>query len=102
MLASMDPGSSVDASAEEIWRPTGRMRGSLTGWQYTEALRNQIIIQPSQPIQAARPPAVLNSPRPFIPPHFQALMGNNPRPQTGGSGPGSGSESSMAGGPGSD
>ncbi|KAI3693651.1 hypothetical protein L1987_76599 [Smallanthus sonchifolius] len=93
-------GSSVDAPGEENWRPTGRMRGSLSGWQYTEALKNQSIIQPSQPVQAARPPPLLNTPRPFLPPHFQALMANNPRPQAGGSSPGS--DSDMAGGPGSD
>ncbi|KAJ0913916.1 putative E3 SUMO protein ligase [Helianthus annuus] len=99
-------GSTVDAppaaAAEENWRPAGRMRGSLSGWQYTEALRNQFIIQPSEPVQAARPPPVLNTPRPFIPPHLQALMANNPRPQAGGTSPGSGSDGSMAGGPGSD
>ncbi|KAJ0431268.1 putative Zinc finger, MIZ-type, Zinc finger, RING/FYVE/PHD-type [Helianthus annuus] len=88
--------TSVDGSAEENWRPTGRMRGSLSGQQYTEALKHKFIIQPSEPVQAARPPPVLNTPRPFIPPHLQALMANNnPRPQAGGSGPGS--DSSMAG-----
>ncbi|KAK9076664.1 hypothetical protein SSX86_004998 [Deinandra increscens subsp. villosa] len=92
-------GSSVNA-AEENQRPTGRMRGSLSGWQYTEALKNQFIIQPSQPVQAARPPPALNTPRPFIPPHFQALMANNPRPQAGGSDPGP--DSSVGGDPGSD
>lgn len=96
MQVTMNPGRSLDESAEENWRPTGRMRGSLSGHQYTEALRNQVIIQPSQPVQAARPPPLLNTPRPFIPPHFQALMANNnPRPQSGGSSPGS--DSSMGG-----
>ncbi|CAI9274469.1 unnamed protein product [Lactuca saligna] len=77
-----DPGSSVDAN----WRPTGRMRGSLSGRAYSEAL-NQYIIHPNQPVQAARPP-VLNTPRPFIPPHLQALMANNLRSQNGeGGGP---------------
>ncbi|KAD3641374.1 hypothetical protein E3N88_30598 [Mikania micrantha] len=89
-------GNSADGSADENWRPTGRMRGSLSGLQYTEALKNQIIIQPSQPVQAARPPPILNTPRPFIPPHLQALMANNnPRPPAGGSSPGL--DSSMAG-----
>ncbi|XP_076951900.1 E4 SUMO-protein ligase PIAL2-like [Bidens hawaiensis] len=99
-------GSSVNASGEETQRPTGRMRGSLSGWQYTEAVRKQSVIQPSQPVQAARPPPVMNTPRPFIPPHLQSLMANNPRPQAGGnspgSGSGSGSDTNMAGGPGSD
>lgn len=62
------------------------MRGSLSGRAYSEAL-NQYIIQPNQPVQAARPP-VLNTPRPFIPPHLQALMANNLRSQNGeGGGP---------------
>nr|XP_043608036.1 E4 SUMO-protein ligase PIAL2 isoform X2 [Erigeron canadensis] len=94
------PGSSVsqrvDALAEENWRPTGRMRGSLSGRQLSEDLN---IIQPSEPVQAARPPPILNTPRPFIPPHLQALMANNVRgqtPEAGGSGPRS--DSSMAGG----
>ncbi|XP_024993343.1 E4 SUMO-protein ligase PIAL2 isoform X2 [Cynara cardunculus var. scolymus] len=68
-------GNSVDASGEQNWRPSGRMRGSLSGRAYTEAL-NQFIIHPNQPVQAARPP-VLNTPRPFIPPHLQVLMANN-------------------------
>ncbi|KAI3727671.1 hypothetical protein L6452_16289 [Arctium lappa] len=68
-------GSSVDASGEQNWRPSGRMRGSLSGRAYTEAL-NQFIVHPNQPVQAARPP-VLNTPRPFIPPHLQVLMANN-------------------------
>ncbi|PWA45774.1 Zinc finger, MIZ-type [Artemisia annua] len=90
-------GGSVDGSGEENWRPTGRMRGSLSGRAYSETL-NQNIIRPNQPVQAARPPPSVNTPRPFIPPHLQNLMPNNIRsqaPQTGGSGPGS--ESSMAG-----
>lgn len=73
------------------------MRGSLTG-HHLEAL-DQYIIHPSQPVQAARPPPVLNTPRPFIPPHLQALMANNLRsqtPQADGTSPGS--DSSMAGG----
>ncbi|XP_071705334.1 E4 SUMO-protein ligase PIAL2-like [Rutidosis leptorrhynchoides] len=71
-----DPGNSVNAaSAEENWRPSGRMRGSLTG-HHREAL-DQYIIHPSPPVQAARPPPVLNTPRPFLPPNLQALMANN-------------------------
>ncbi|KAD3641339.1 hypothetical protein E3N88_30563 [Mikania micrantha] len=86
-------GSSADRSAEENWRPSGRMRGSLSGQQYTEALKNQTIIQPNQPVQAARPPPVLNTPRPFIPPHLLALMSN--KHSAGGNSPGS--DSSIAG-----
>lgn len=78
---------SVDATVDPNWRPTGRMRGSLSGRAYSEAL-SQYVIHPNQPVQAARPP-VLNTPRPFIPPHLQALMANNLRTQTpqAGSGP---------------
>ncbi|KAI3812903.1 hypothetical protein L1987_17616 [Smallanthus sonchifolius] len=54
--------SPVDGSAEENWRPTGRMRGSLSGPQYAKALKHQSIIQRSEPVQAARPPPVLNTP----------------------------------------
>ncbi|KAL8200940.1 hypothetical protein R6Q57_012279 [Mikania cordata] len=86
-------GSLADRSAEENWRPSGRMRGSLSGQQYTEALKNQTIIQPNQPVQAARPPPVLNTPRPFIPPHLLALMSN--KHSAGGNSPGS--DSSIAG-----
>lgn len=80
----------VDVSgAGENWRPAGRMRGSITGRENTETLN---IIHPNQPTQAARPPPVLNIPRPFIPPHLQALMANNLRdqtPQPGATGPSS-------------
>ncbi|KAL4570735.1 hypothetical protein LXL04_026396 [Taraxacum kok-saghyz] len=48
-----DSGSMVDGN----WRPSGRMRGSLSGRAYSDAL-NQFIIQPNQPVQAARPPVV--------------------------------------------
>ncbi|XP_076891706.1 uncharacterized protein LOC143543219 [Bidens hawaiensis] len=100
-------GDQRGSSAEENWRPSGRMRGSLSGHQFTDASINQFIIKPSEPVQAARPPPVLNTPRPFIPPHLQALMANNninnnnnnnnpSRPQAGGSSPGS--DSSMASG----
>lgn len=43
----------VDPATEQNWRPTGRMRGSLSGRAYSDAL-NQYIIQPTQPAQSAR------------------------------------------------
>ncbi|KAK9067963.1 hypothetical protein SSX86_012074 [Deinandra increscens subsp. villosa] len=67
---------SANAPADQNWRPTGRMRGSLSGQAYSEAF-NQSILPPTQPVQAASPP-VLNTPRPFIPPHLlQVLVANN-------------------------
>ncbi|XP_071692989.1 E4 SUMO-protein ligase PIAL2 [Rutidosis leptorrhynchoides] len=91
-----DAGNSVNATAEENWRPTGRMRGSLTG-HHREAL-DQYIIHPNQPVQAARAPPVLNTPRPFITPQLQALIANTLRSQTDGTSPGSGpgSDTTMA------
>ncbi|XP_017237143.1 E4 SUMO-protein ligase PIAL2 isoform X2 [Daucus carota subsp. sativus] len=45
----------VDMSAAgQEWRPTGRMRGSLSGAAYSAAL-NQFITQPAQPVQTTRP-----------------------------------------------
>ncbi|KAI3691812.1 hypothetical protein L6452_31614 [Arctium lappa] len=65
----------LEGSADQNQRPTRRMRGSLSGRDYSNAL-NQFIIHPTQPVQAARPP-VLNAPRPVLPPHLQVLMANN-------------------------
>lgn len=63
----------VDASAEQNWRPSGRMRGSLSGRAYSDAL-NQYIIQPTPPVQAARPN--ITSPPSVLPPQLQVLMAN--------------------------
>ncbi|KAI3689805.1 hypothetical protein L2E82_47775 [Cichorium intybus] len=60
---------------DQNWRPSGRMRGSLSGQAYADAI-NQFMYYPTQPVQATRPP-VLNTPRPVIPPHLQFLMANN-------------------------
>ncbi|KVH91801.1 hypothetical protein Ccrd_006132 [Cynara cardunculus var. scolymus] len=65
----------LEGSADENQRPARRMRGSLSGRDYSDAL-NRLIIHPTQPVQAARPP-VLNAPRPALPPHLQVLMANN-------------------------
>lgn len=48
------PEGVVNSSTEQDWRPTGRMRGSLSGRAYSDAL-NQYIIQPTQPVQPTRP-----------------------------------------------
>lgn len=42
------------AAAVQEWRPTGRMRGSLSGQAYSAAL-NHFINQPTQPVQRTRP-----------------------------------------------
>ncbi|GJW53089.1 hypothetical protein Tco_0097174 [Tanacetum coccineum] len=65
---------SVDAPADQNLQPTGRMRGSLTG-VYSDALR-QMIILPTEPVQAASQP-VLNTPRPALAPHLQVLLARN-------------------------
>ncbi|XVF51411.1 hypothetical protein PTKIN_Ptkin04bG0183200 [Pterospermum kingtungense] len=67
--------NSADLASEQNWRPTGRMRGSLTGRQYSAAL-SQLMIQPTQSAQAARPQTNLTSP-PSVPPHVQALLANS-------------------------
>ena len=64
------PEGSVNLQSEQNWRPTGRMRGSLSGRQYSEAVR-QLIIEPSQSGQSARPQTPrhsVQSARPQAPP----------------------------------
>ncbi|XP_019160585.1 PREDICTED: E4 SUMO-protein ligase PIAL2-like [Ipomoea nil] len=46
-------------SGDQNWRPTGRMRGSLSGQAYSDAL-NQYIIRPVQQAQAARSPTAIS------------------------------------------
>ncbi|KAF6138267.1 hypothetical protein GIB67_033951 [Kingdonia uniflora] len=47
-------GGSADFGSEQNWRPTGRMRGSLSGHAYSAAL-SQFMIQPLQQDQADMP-----------------------------------------------
>ncbi|CAI9094179.1 OLC1v1029873C2 [Oldenlandia corymbosa var. corymbosa] len=54
------PEVGVNQSPNQDWRPTGRMRGSLSGQAYSAAL-NQFITRPMQQAQAIRPPPTLNS-----------------------------------------
>ncbi|CAB4310411.1 unnamed protein product [Prunus armeniaca] len=75
MQAVSGADGSVDLSSEQNWRPTGRMRGSLSGRAYSAAF-NQFIIAPTQPTQAARPPPNLTSPPPVVPSQPQTLIGN--------------------------
>ncbi|XP_021820818.1 E4 SUMO-protein ligase PIAL2 isoform X1 [Prunus avium] len=75
MEAVSGADGSVDLSSEQNWRPTGRMRGSLSGRAYSAAF-NQFIIAPTQPTQAARPPPNLTSPPPVVLSQPQTLIGN--------------------------
>ncbi|KAL4565490.1 hypothetical protein LXL04_029588 [Taraxacum kok-saghyz] len=62
----MPSGLPSEQHGDENWRPSGRMRGSLSGQAYSEAL-NQMMYFPTQPLQS------LNTSRPVIPPQFQSL-----------------------------
>ncbi|KAJ7944972.1 E4 SUMO-protein ligase PIAL2 [Quillaja saponaria] len=84
--------SRTDGLPEESWRPTGRMRGSLSGRPYSDALR-ELIIQPTQSVQTARSQTVHPSgiqptqpdqttilqsiPPPVVPSQLQVLLANN-------------------------
>ncbi|KAL6181889.1 hypothetical protein ACLB2K_048537 [Fragaria x ananassa] len=60
----------VDSPSEQNWRPTGRMRGSLSGQAYTAAL-NKFIIRPTQPTEKARPASHMTPPSHLTrPPHL--------------------------------
>ncbi|OVA02105.1 zinc finger protein [Macleaya cordata] len=62
----------VGSLSEQNWRPQGRMRGSLTGRPLPGSL-SQLIIQPTQPAQFARPPPDLTS----QPVANSSLLGNS-------------------------
>ena len=69
----------VDLPSEQNWRPTGRMRGSLSGPAYSSA-RNQFMIQPTQPTQPpqpTRPPLVPTSSPQMVSPNLQELIANS-------------------------
>ncbi|TXG50578.1 hypothetical protein EZV62_023102 [Acer yangbiense] len=84
----------VDLTSEQNWRPTGRMRGSLSGRAYSEALSQFMIQQSTQQAQPARAqpnptpsqPSVPPGLHPSVPPGLQAFIGNSrsahvPQPQ---------------------
>ncbi|KAL2902653.1 E4 SUMO-protein ligase PIAL2 [Bienertia sinuspersici] len=48
------PESLIDLQTEQNWRPSGRMRGALTGKAYSDAL-NQYMGQAAQPVQTPSP-----------------------------------------------
>lgn len=66
----------LDSTSEQNWRPSGRMRGSLSGRAYSEAL-SQFMIQPTQTAQTARPPPNLTPSASNVLPQLQALIANN-------------------------
>ncbi|PIA49155.1 hypothetical protein AQUCO_01300189v1 [Aquilegia coerulea] len=68
---------SNDLAAEPNWRPTGRMRGSLSGRAYSAAL-TQYMIQPTQSTEIATPlpPPDLSAPLSVSSP-LQVLIANN-------------------------
>ncbi|XP_039055996.1 E4 SUMO-protein ligase PIAL2 isoform X2 [Hibiscus syriacus] len=71
--------TSADLGSDQNWQPTGRMRGSLAGRAYSEALTH-MMIQPTQSTQAAtRPQTNITSP-PSVPPHLQAILANSRNP----------------------
>ena len=76
------PDGSLNLQSEQNWRPTGRMRGSLSGRQFSDAVR-QLISEPSQSGQSVRPqlprPAQsMQSARPHSPP---TILSNSVLPQ---------------------
>ncbi|XP_024031975.1 E4 SUMO-protein ligase PIAL2 isoform X2 [Morus notabilis] len=77
--------SRANGSAEQNWQPTGRMRGSLMGRNYSHL--TDIMIQPTQQAESARPPLLpVSSPPPAVPSTLQVLLANSrntraPQPQ---------------------
>lgn len=77
--------SRANGSAEQNWQPTSRMRGSLMGRNYSHL--TDIMIQPTQQAESARPPSLpVSSPPPAVPTTLQVLLANSrntraPQPQ---------------------
>lgn len=74
-------GGTVELSAEQNWRPTRPMRGSITGRSHLDNSLN--VIRPSQQAQAAPPPSAAGSASPTVSPHLRG-----PNPMTSSSHPG--------------
>lgn len=74
----------VDLASQQNWRPTGRMRGSLSGRAYSAALK-EFMIQPTQQTQTPtpRPPPNLPPSQSSMPPHLQFLLARNAQSSTG-------------------
>uniref|UniRef100_A0A2C9WA41 SP-RING-type domain-containing protein n=1 Tax=Manihot esculenta TaxID=3983 RepID=A0A2C9WA41_MANES len=75
--AQVNTGSDgvVNLPSEQNWRPTGRMRGSLSG--QAAAAYGDLIIQPTQPAPAAAPKPPATSSLPSVPPPLQALLASS-------------------------
>jgi E3 SUMO-protein ligase PIAS1 len=65
----------LGSTSEQSWRPSGRMRGSLSGQAYSAAL-SQFMIQPTQTAQTARP-STNQAPVSNVPPELQAFIANS-------------------------
>ncbi|XP_021754254.1 E4 SUMO-protein ligase PIAL2-like isoform X2 [Chenopodium quinoa] len=71
------PENSIDFQSEQNWRPSGRMRGALTGEAYSHALSQYMgqVTQVAQPAQTPMPrPSVLAASS--LPPSLQVQMAN--------------------------
>lgn len=74
-LAVSRTESLIDLQAEQNWRPSGRMRGALTGKAYSDAL-NQYMGQAPSPVQtpSSRPPVSQASSS--LAPNINVLLAN--------------------------
>ncbi|KAH9775337.1 E4 SUMO-protein ligase PIAL2 [Citrus sinensis] len=66
----------TDFPLEQNWRPTGRMRGSLSGRAYSDALSHMMIL-PTQPVAQPARPQLSPPPHLSVPNQLQALLGNS-------------------------
>ncbi|KAF2297876.1 hypothetical protein GH714_004610 [Hevea brasiliensis] len=76
-LANTGTDGGLNLSSEQNWRPSGRMRGSLSGQAATAY--GDLIIQPTQPAPAPAPapqPRVTSA-LPSVPPPMQAFLANS-------------------------
>ncbi|XP_048131795.1 E4 SUMO-protein ligase PIAL2-like [Rhodamnia argentea] len=69
-------GGTGELSAEQNWRPTRPMRGSISGRSHLDS--NLTFIRPTQQAQSAPPPSAMGSASPTGPPHQRS-----PNPITG-------------------
>ncbi|XP_058009676.1 E4 SUMO-protein ligase PIAL1 isoform X2 [Hevea brasiliensis] len=72
-LANTGTDGGLNLSSEQNWRPSGRMRGSLSGQAATAY--GDLIIQPTQPAPAPQPR--VTSALPSVPPPMQAFLANS-------------------------
>lgn len=81
-IAGLQPSPSGEGSgnlaSEQNWRPTGRMRGSLTRRPFTNEI-SQLVIRPSGPLAPSNPVSASLS----APPHLRASLSNSRNTSTG-------------------